>query len=335
VLGVPGLLLLAFLVARSADLEVLAHQAIKAFRYLLGAEVIALLFLAVIGIVYEQRAQKRDRELYPAPGRLVNIGGYRLHLDCAGEGTTVVLEYGHQGSYVDWHRVQPLLAELARVCVYDRAGYGWSDPSPQPRVPSVMAEELHSLLWAAGEAPPYLLVGHSFGGLNALTFAHKFANEVAGVVLVDSAVPERMPSFRWRDRFQLRLMQALTPFGLPRWRGWCGGNAPEEIRGLKQAISCSSSLNETYYREWSSFLESAAEVREITTIGSIPLVVIARDPAAGGNSPRELQWNQLQRERTKLSSNSEFVFASGSGHDVPVDRPDVITGAIRKLLRQR
>jgi len=333
-LAIPVSLALAFLIAKIAGQDALAHDAIRSVRYLAGLELVALLLLATLGLLYEQRAERRDRELYRAPGRLMDIGGYRLHLACSGEGPTVVLEYGHQGSYLDWYLIQPRIAKFARVCAYDRGGYGWSDPSPKPRVPSVMADELQHLLHTAGETPPYILVGHSFGGLAALAFTQKFRGEVAGVVLVDASLPDMMARLRWQDRARLRLMQAAIPFGLPRWRGWCGSAAHEEIRGLKQAISCRSSLFETFYREWSSFPQSATEIRAITSIGSIPLIVITRDPSVAGNSSREMTWNRLQRERVKLSSNSVFEVAAGSGHDVPMKRPDVITAAVRKIAAQ-
>ena len=141
-----------------------------------------------------------------------------------------------------------------------------------------------------------------------------------------------MAPLQWQDRVRLRLMQAAIPFGLPRWREWCGGAAPQEIRGLKQAISCRSSLYGIYYREWSSFPQSAAEIRAITSIGSIPLIVITRDPSVAKNSRREAEWNRLQQARTKITSNAEFVVAVGSGHDVPMERPDVVTAAMKKLI---
>jgi pimeloyl-ACP methyl ester carboxylesterase len=333
-LAIPLFLLVSFVAAKLVGNITAVHVAAKGFRFVLSFELFGLALIAVIGFVYEHRSEKDDRRLYPPPGQLVDIGGYRLHLHCEGKGPTVVLEYGHQGSYTDWYRVQPQLAEFTRVCVYDRGGYGWSDPSPKSRVPSVMAEELHAVLRAAGEKPPYILVGHSFGGLTSLMFAHKFPNDVAGIVLVDASLPEMMSTGRWQHLARIRWMQMAVMIGLARWRGWCGGNAVMEIRELKQAITCHPALYETYRREWTSFPESGAEIRAIAGIESIPLIVIAREAPAERSGDREAQWNRLQQERTKLSSNSEFVVAQGSRHDVPGDRPDVIVAAVRKVVAQ-
>ena len=127
--------------------------------------------LAVCGATYEAIAGVGDATAYPAPGRLVDVGGYKLHLDCQGTGSpTVVLDAGLGGSSLDWTLVQPELATTTRVCTYDRAGMGWSDAGPMPRSPSHIAEELHVLLTNAGVAGPYVLVGHSLGGKNIRIF---------------------------------------------------------------------------------------------------------------------------------------------------------------------
>jgi pimeloyl-ACP methyl ester carboxylesterase len=166
----------------------------------LAAEILAVTILALTGFAYERRARQRDNELYGRSKKLIDIGGYRLHLNCSGQGgPVVVLEYGLQGSYLDWYAVQPEIARFNRVCSYDRAGYGWSDPSPLPRVPSVMADELHTLLHAAGEKPPYILAAHSYGSFTAVMFAHRFPDQVSGLVLVDglhtfSTFPFGLPS---------------------------------------------------------------------------------------------------------------------------------------------
>jgi len=130
-------------------------------------------------------------------------------------------------------------------------------------------------------------------------------------------------------------MQLIMPFGLPRWRGWCGGNVPQAIRGEMQAITCRVGLYQTFYRERAAYPESALEIRAVTSLGSVPLIVIARDPELGSVTPREKGlWPQIQQLKMKLSTNAELVIATGSDHDVPHARPDVIVAAVRKLAAQ-
>jgi pimeloyl-ACP methyl ester carboxylesterase len=306
-----------------------ARSIMRGLRYLVVAELILLVVLAAIGATYEARSRSRDRRLYQPPGKLVDIGGYKLHLYCSGSGSpTVVLDYGLEGSYLDWRRVQPEVARFTRVCSYDRGGYGWSDPSPKPRTPAAMMEELHVLLAAAGEKPPYIVVGHSYGGYDALTHAHKFPDETAAVVLVDASHPDYKLAFDLRRKLWLRFLQYSMPFGLPRWRGWCGDRS-SEIGQIKTAFSCQARVPATAYAHWTAFDESAEDVRRLGPLGDKPLVVVSRDP----NRPQERQpkWRLLQEDFLKLSTNSTLVIAEGSSHDVPGDRPDVVVEAIRRL----
>lgn len=301
-------------------------------RYVLWAEGSLLLLLAAFGLIYERASRARDLQLYPPPGQLIDLGGYRIHLYCTGQGSpTVILEHGLDGSYLDWRKVQPQIASLTRVCSYDRAGYGWSDRSPQPRVPSVMAEELHSLLKKAGEQPPFILVGHSMGAFNALRFADRYPEAVSAVVLVDGTHPEEVLRFPWKQKVLLRLLQFTTPFGLPRLRKWCGGRDPE-LQGLKAAVNCRARVFRTQYEQRAAFPASAAEMRDATLALKIPLVVISRDPAVGSRPAGEQRWAQLQRGLLEFSSNSTQVVAGGSGHDIPGQRPDVIVEAVRRLI---
>jgi pimeloyl-ACP methyl ester carboxylesterase len=311
----------------------LSRNLLRLFRYSVAAEIVVAVILSGAGLVLERRAQQRDGLLYKPPGQLIDIGGYRLHLSCTGSGgPTVVLEHGHRATFLDWYRVQPEIAKFTRVCSYDRPGHGWSDPSPKPRVPSVMADELHALMHDAGEKPPYLLVAHSFGSLNAVMFAHKFPQEVAGLVLADGSHHASLGRLRLRQTVWLRIMQFTMPFGLPRWRGWCGGG-PGEIAGVKEAVTCRWQYPETIFRESSAFPQAAAEMRSVSSVGDVPLVVIARDPASGHNPAAEEQHHKQQRDSTKLSTNSRFVIAEGSAHDIPLARPDVIVSAVKSLLR--
>jgi len=305
---------------------------LRGLRYLLVTELALLIVIAATGAVYEARSRSRDQRRYRPPGKLIDVGGYKLHLYCSGSGSpTVVLDFGLEGSYLDWRRVQPEVARFTRVCSYDRGGYGWSDPSPKPRVPSVMMEELHTLLVAAGEKPPYILVGHSYGGFDAIMYAHKYADETAGVVLVDSSYPGDQLPFYWRRKFWLRMNQLTMPFGLPRWRKWCGDDSGE-IGLIKKAFSCQSRVPATAYFQFAAFPESAAEIRALGSLGSVPLVVVSRDPMHNSDlGVRGQRWQRYQRELAQLSTNSTQVFAEGSGHDVPGERPDVVVEAIRGL----
>ena len=148
--------------------------------------------LGIIGAVYQSLATSRDRELYPPPGQLVDVGGYRLHVYCIGEGSpTVVLEAGSGGKgVIAWSLVQERMAITTRVCSYDRAGLGWSDPDPtdQPRPSLRVAQSLYTLLHNAGIDGPYVLVGHSSGGLHVRSFASQYPEEVVGMVLLGTRI---------------------------------------------------------------------------------------------------------------------------------------------------
>lgn len=327
----PVLLFLSCVAASLAHRE--SEQSLRDWlRYTLMAEVSLLILLAVCGFIYERASQARDARLYPPPGRLIDMGGYRLHLYCTGQGSpTVILEHGLDGSYLDWRKVQPQIAGFTRVCSYDRAGYGWSDKSPAARMPSAIAEELEALLRKAGEQPPFILVGHSMGAFNILRFAHRYPDEVAAIVLVDGSHPEENLPFPWKRKVSLRFRQFAMPFGLPRLRKWCAGCDPE-LQGLRAAMNCNARVLSTHYEQWSAFPAAARETRELGDPLKIPLVVISRDPSVGRHPAGEQRWAQLQKRLMDFSSNSTQVVAQGSGHNIPGQRPDVIVEAVRHLI---
>src|ERR687893_2596105 len=150
--------------------------------------IVALLTLAVVGAIYQAIATERAERAYPPPGEMVDVGGYSLHINCVGQGSpTVVLDAGSGGFSAQWVRVQQEVTGTTRVCSYDRAGMGWSEMGPEPRDARQITSELHTLLGKAGIEVPYVLVGHSFGGMYVQTYAARYPDEVAGVALVDSS----------------------------------------------------------------------------------------------------------------------------------------------------
>src|ERR671910_1269326 len=156
----------------------------KALLWLVGA----LLALAVAGAIYQAIATERAERAYPPPGEMVDVGGYSLHINCVGQGSpTVVLDAGSGAMSAHWVRVQREVSGTTRVCFYDRAGMGWSEMGPDPRDAKQITGELHTLLSKAGIEGPYVLVGHSFGGMYMQTYAARYPEEVAGVALVDSS----------------------------------------------------------------------------------------------------------------------------------------------------
>src|SRR5215204_4461492 len=147
-----------------------------------------LLGFVVAGAIYQSIATERAERAYPPPGEMVDVGGYRLHINCVGQGSpTVLLDAGSGGFSAQWVRVQREVSETTRVCAYDRAGMGWSEMGPDPRDAQQITSELHTLLGKAGIEGPYVLVGHSYGGMYMQTYAARYPDEVAGVALVDSS----------------------------------------------------------------------------------------------------------------------------------------------------
>jgi pimeloyl-ACP methyl ester carboxylesterase len=213
----------------------------------------------------------------------------------------------------------------------------------------VIAEELHTLLHKAGIAGPFVLSGHSFGGMNVRMYARLFPTEVAGVVLVDSAHPDqqrhRSPEQQRAIATFLRVLSLKAetiPFGVSRLMGWCG-NGPADIRPMLRTVECRWGPWQEHVAEEGLFEESAEGARRAGPLGNIPLVVLSHDPeklypAPGGSlrPDKELnpRWEGLQSELAQLSTDSSRSIATGSGHYIQYDRPDLVIEAVKKLVEQ-
>jgi pimeloyl-ACP methyl ester carboxylesterase len=299
--------------------------------------------LALAGFLYENIAEARDRRFNPMPGQLVDVGGYKMHIDCTGQGSpAVILESGLGDTYVSWRKVQPEIAKFTRVCSYDRAGLGYSDPTPQPRTSRVIAQQLHGLLETAAIAPPYVLVGHSMGGYDVRLYASLYRSEVAGIVLVDSSHPDQEarlpPELKNMEGTQLReseFLEFTTPFGLPRLLSLC------EDDPVARAAECNFHSAREGVDELKAFPESAAETTAAGSLGDVPLAVLSHDPdkpladlPSDLAKPTNEAWEKMQEDLSRLSTRGTQTIAKGSAHYIQIDRPDVVIAAVHNIVTQ-
>lgn len=271
----------------------------------------------------------------PPPGRLVDIGGRRLHINCQGEGDpTVILDSGVGGFSLEWIPVQRLLSARVKICAYDRAGYAWSEPGPPPRITSQIVEDLHTLLHNSGLAPPYVLAGHSFGGYNVMYFAKRYPEETAGLVLVDSSHPEqteRLPDLPAR-RNNSRVSNMVTFFqGQSSFAYY-----PDDIRPMVMHILSSVNLYRTQYWESLNFSLSAQQVERAGNLPDVPLVVISRGKRVWPDDPYgdalELEWKKMQGELVGFVPHGRQVIAERSGHLIHLEQPDLVAASILSIV---
>ena len=269
------------------------------------------------------------------PGRLVDVGSHRLHIHCTGvESPSVVFESGLGGTYLDWTRVQPEVSRFARACAYDRAGYGWSEPGPEPRDARRIARELDTLLARARIPPPYVLVGHSFGGLAIRMFAsRKERRAVAGLVLVDAAHEDQ---FRRLESAGVRVPMAPTGrrFIIAN-HGLVPSALPENLRSVARRLALARKAIRTLYAELGSLRRSARQLGSIGRTIDAPVMVLSRSPRPGAGEKRDRvdeTWLDLQRDLARTMGNSSLQVVPGSGHYIHLDRPDRIVDAIRTVV---
>jgi len=318
-------------------------------------------------MVFQFVATKIDEYRYPALGEMVDVGGYSLHLHCTGEGgeeaPTVVMDAGGGGTVLDWQLVQPEVAGFARVCTYDRAGMGWSDSGAQPRTSQQIVKELHTLLDNAGVQGPYVLVGHSFGGTNMQVYASQYPDEVAGMVLVDSAVEDE-EKITFENSLQPSplsyvLPKVLATIGVLRLPYTFGGETPRQtpldLEDEQAAMAFQQHPKEIFaiLDETSSHEESFDENRAAPmSLGDKPLTVLTSRPlpleeleeeeltSAGLSQEQARQMasrmdelhSESQAALTQRSQNSKQIIAEGSGHYIHWDQPDRVIDAIREVV---
>ncbi len=279
-------------------------------------------------MLYQAIATQVDQRSYPPPGQLVDVGGYRLHLYCLGQNIdgrpTVILETGLGGSAAssDWAWIQPQVAKVTRVCAYDRAGLGWSDPGPGPRDAQHIAAELHALLQNSHTPGPYVLAGWSFGGLYVRAYANQYPEDVAGLVLIDSSSPEQCAATpAWQAQCASSASNAsrariLALFGVMRLVGYFqpATGLPDPQNAAILASFSSSKDWDAQNAEFQASSATNAEVLNAKSLGALPLFVLtATDHGAAPDL--EQQWQVWQTGFTSLSTNSVQRVIPGATHE--------------------
>lgn len=300
--------------------------------------------LALGGYVTQQICEARDAKRYPPPGRMIDVGGRRLHILCKGDGPgpSVVIEQGLFGPSILWWPVQDSIAKFTRVCTYDRAGFLWSDPAAAAGIFESVAD-LHTLLTTAEIPPPYVLVGHSFGGPLVRLYAREHPDEVAGLVLVDSPgdnvlAAESFPGYARTLRRMMRFAHAAACIGIVRlvmaFQGSTEGIDRAAARALR-AMTARSSFYRGALVDMNGLEEMRAEVRlppGLGTLDALPLGVITHGIAFQGPAAvLENGWAEGQKDLASLSTGSELIVATKSNHMINTDEPELVVDVIRRV----
>ena len=302
-----------------------------------GREIPVLLLLAFLFLTLSSVAKSEEVSFEP-PGQLIDVNGRDMHINCIGnKSPTIILDSGAGGFSLEWRNIQYSLAQYARVCAYDRAGYGWSEMGPLPRTTERIAHELHTLLENAEIPGPYIIVGHSFGGFTAQYFARYFYDEIAGLVLVDSSHEEqvyRLPE-NGTDVVRRSLHQDRS---ITITRSVLHEHFPEEEAAVAEQLMQRWSAILTWREEMANYALSSRQLRDVhhRPILQIPIVVLSRGKRVWPDTPygdaMEAAWKELQNELDDMSGNSTHIIAEKSGHVIHLDEPKLVVDAIHDVL---
>jgi pimeloyl-ACP methyl ester carboxylesterase len=321
-----------------------------------------VLLLLAAGVLYQAMSLRRDRRLHAPPGTLLDVGGRRLHVVCAGNGSPAVLfESGIAGSSLSWTRVLRDVAAFTRACAYDRAGLGWSDPARRPFTLGRLLGELRDVLAHANAATgaPCILVGHSFGAFLVYAYASEHPADIAGLVLLDPPsewheIRHRQARMLWGGiqlsrvggilarigvvRAGLALLTDGAP-GVPRHFVRIFGptaahtlerlvgevrKLPPEVHPLVQALWCQPKCFRAMADHLAALEATAALVAGVTSLPDVPIVVVS----SGNQSPDTIA---RHRALARLSSRGRHVIAERAGHWIQFDDPELVIAAIRDV----
>jgi pimeloyl-ACP methyl ester carboxylesterase len=309
-----------------------------------------LVVLIGLAITVPAYAQAQSSLTYPPPGRLIDIGGRKLHLNCSGKGSPPVILIAGGGAFsIDWALVQPKVAESTRVCSYDRAGLAWSDSGPADETVEQTIGDLHRLLQKAKERGPYVLVGASIGGIFIRAYQRAFPNEVAGLVFTNSAnrvgkMVKGKGGLLWElTEDELRSAYPLPPTvtkgPMPTREREPFDRLPAELQATRLWLDVR--LWDKWDRDkagpeadlsWrKEFLREFDETEDDKKpLGQLPVIVVSSEPIASETERRSR--NGAAARRDFLSSNTVHITAKGSGHEIHLYQPDLVVQALLRAV---
>ncbi|SRR6266481_3686157 len=292
--------------------------------------VLSLVFFFAVAVggstTFNALAIHHYRAIYPAPGSFYGVNGHNMHLYCTGDGSpTIILDAGLGNDSLIWGKVQLELSRTTRVCSYDRAGYGWSDPRSGPRDADRIADELHMLLTQAGVTGPTVLMGHSIAGIYIRAYATR-----------SSKGPN--------PTFVRLLMKPVFILGIPRIMGVCSHPMPSFEAHAGKILAedqCRAPIT-AMGLEFESIKQSGNETIHSGPYGSLPILIFSHDPDTPlpFQVPRKLEreyatmWNQMQEDLKNLSTRSRRIVAKGSGHYIQIDRADLLNMEVPIFIEQ-
>ena len=293
---------------------------INVLKRILFRVTIAVLVLAIAGTIYQTAATEADKRNFPPPGNLIDVGGFKMHIDCEGEGSpTVILEAMSGGVSPQWGWIQPEVQKETRVCAYDRAGFGWSESDPEAPTLARAIRNLHTLLVNANVEGPYVMVGHSLGGTYLRQYAAEYPDEVLGMVLLDTAHPQQFVKypemFAEGDNFLMisNGIQFAARLGVMHLYFAFGGEMdfaglPEPQKSQFRAIWSSPRYFEAQGAEIRAAHNIWSDALKLGDLGDMPLMVISR----GTNL--DYEWSKYQEDLATLSTNSRYITIDGANH---------------------
>jgi pimeloyl-ACP methyl ester carboxylesterase len=323
-----------------------------------------LVVLMAVGAIYQAAASASDLKKYPVTGKLYNIGDYSLNLNCTGTGSpTVVLEAGSGTPGLTWAPVQREIEKSMRVCSYDRAGYGYSELARGPLSPQQVASDLHALLKAANVPAPYIMVGHSAGGVYVRAYASRYPSEVSGMVLVDSShegesliLPPEWVKLNKTQNTMMAVCRAISPFGLMRLSHMfdaviAGVTMDPQVGAAYLAATYQTRFCRVSAEEVDALANTPYQPDTSGALDNMPLVVLTAD-----TSEEQLQAQvpgylkstvgpevvakvfqanrEMQKSLVGLSNLGRQIMVPNSGHMIQLEQPGVVIDAIREVLAQ-